>query len=222
MANSKDRTMKSNDLVLIERGSIGAAIHAIENGRKAPNTVRLLREATHSVAFVSKPLEWEVYSGDKSVGERREHYGYHEFGYYVAVKSEDAWSVNTFTNRGKARVVGVYSTLSDAKAGAQNDFDGRAALPGNDELIVLRRYALDITRALTNLTGGGSEMFDGQIGEMFKADIHFCVSRIRDRHDRLHRLWASESLKRKQLEEDLATVANSTIHPSPTVSPEIE
>ena len=74
-----------------------------------------------------KPLEWETYNGDKSVGEQREHYGFHEFGYYVATKSDDAWSVGTFTNRGQTRFVGFYGTLADAKTGAQNDFDERVA-----------------------------------------------------------------------------------------------
>lgn len=48
----------------------------------------------------------------------------------------------------------------------------------------MRNYALDVTRALTGLVGGGSEMFAGRVGEMFKADIPFCVQRVRERFDR--------------------------------------
>lgn len=83
----------------------------------------------------------------------------------------------------------------------------------HEELVALRRYALEATRALTDLAGGGSELFDGKIGDMFKADLNFCKARVRDRHDRLHRLWATETMKRKQLEQDLVDVAASA-HPS--------
>lgn len=83
----------------------------------------------------AKPLEWEIYAGDRQVGEQREYYGFHEFGYYVASKTDDAWSVGTFTNRGKKRVVGFYGTLADAKSAAQYDFDRavRSALSAKEQ-----------------------------------------------------------------------------------------
>ena len=48
----------------------------------------------------------------------------------------------------------------------------------------LRTYAHEITKALTNLVGGGSEMFGHKIGEMYTADIPFCIERISDRQRR--------------------------------------
>lgn len=50
----------------------------------------------------------------------------------------------------------------------------------------MTEYALDATKALTGLAGGGSEMFSGRIGNIFKADIDKCCQVVRDRHDRAH------------------------------------
>lgn len=56
----------------------------------------------------------------------------------------------------------------------------------------LKDYALKITKTLTGLSGGGSEMFDGRIGDMFKADLLRCAERIRDRHAKAHELLIAE------------------------------
>lgn len=54
------------------------------------------------------------------------------------------------------------------------------------ELDALRKYAHDLTIALTGLAGGGSELFSKQIGGMYTADIPYCVNKIRDRELRSH------------------------------------
>jgi hypothetical protein len=53
----------------------------------------------------------------------------------------------------------------------------------------VRDYAFEITKALTGLVGGGSEMFLGRLfkgtdRELFKADLPFCIGRLRDRFTR--------------------------------------
>lgn len=45
----------------------------------------------------------------------------------------------------------------------------------------LHEYAHEATKAITGLTVGGSEYFGKRIGEMYTADLPFCVERIRDR-----------------------------------------
>lgn len=72
-----------------------------------------------------------------------------------------------------------------------------------DELVALRSYAHEITKVLTGLAGGGSELFAGQIGTMFKADLHFCKMRISERNARLHDLLAAEMRKRRSLEQEI-------------------
>lgn len=74
------------------------------------------------------------------------------------------------------------------------------------ELAALRTYAHEATKVLTSLAGGGSELFAGQIGNMFKADLHFCKMRVCDRHDRLHRQLVAEVRKCKALTEELAEI----------------
>lgn len=49
------------------------------------------------------------------------------------------------------------------------------------ELDALRKYAHDLTIAITGLAGGGSELFGKQISGMYTADIPYCVNKIRDR-----------------------------------------
>lgn len=71
------------------------------------------------------------------------------------------------------------------------------------ELKALREYAREATKVLTNLAGGGSEMFSGMIGDIYKADLHFCAKRVKERHDRLHDLWKSEIRRRKAAEDEL-------------------
>lgn len=42
-------------------------------------------------------------------------------------------------------------------------------------------YAHEATKAITSLTIGGSEFFGKRIGDMYTADLPFCVQHIRDR-----------------------------------------
>lgn len=63
----------------------------------------------------------------------------------------------------------------------------------------LETYALEITRVLTGLAGGGSELFEGQIGEFFKADLVRCAAKIRDRHAKIHALLVAEKRETRRL-----------------------
>jgi hypothetical protein len=56
------------------------------------------------------------------------------------------------------------------------------------EIAALRDYALAATKTITGLAGGASELFAGQIGDMFKADLQVCASKVHDRHAKMHGL----------------------------------
>lgn len=49
----------------------------------------------------------------------------------------------------------------------------------------LKTYAHELQKALTGLSGGGSEMFVKH-GDDFRADIDACVARVRRRYDNAH------------------------------------
>lgn len=66
------------------------------------------------------------------------------------------------------------------------------------ELELLREYAHEATKAITDLAGGGSELFAGKIGDMFIADLPFCVNRVRERQEMIHRQLVAEVEKRKE------------------------
>lgn len=71
-------------------------------------------------------LEWEVLPANKDGCEPRTHYGYWVGGYYhVATTGVRHWSVGTFDNKGRAKHVGYYDTLAEAKAAAQADYETR-------------------------------------------------------------------------------------------------
>ena len=70
-------------------------------------------------------------------------------------------------------------------------------------------YAREATKVITGLAGGGSEMFAGKIGDMYKADLIFCAGRVRDRHERMHTLWAGEAKKRKAAEGIIAEMTDA-------------
>ena len=63
-------------------------------------------------------------------------------------------------------------------------------------------YALEITRTLTGLTGGGSENFSGKIGDFYKADLPFCAKRIRDREARVHEMVRKAFREAKDAERE--------------------
>lgn len=73
----------------------------------------------------AKPLDWKAYAGAPDVGEAREYYGFFEFGYYVVTKDGGSWSASTFMNDGKAKHVGFFPTLAEAKSAAQSDYHSR-------------------------------------------------------------------------------------------------
>lgn len=67
----------------------------------------------------------------------------------------------------------------------------------------LEEYAREATKAITGLTGGGSENFGKPIGELYPADLSFCLERIRDRYvskAELKRLEAKLAATEKALE----------------------
>lgn len=68
------------------------------------------------------------------------------------------------------------------------------------ELGAFKEYARHLTIAITNMVGGGSENFGKRIGDFYCADIPYCMGRLRDRRDKLHKL-AIESLSRAKKAE---------------------
>lgn len=67
----------------------------------------------------------------------------------------------------------------------------------------LEDYAREATKAITGLTGGGSENFSKEIGDVFTADLPFCLDRIRERYVskvELKRLEAKLAAAEKALE----------------------
>lgn len=52
----------------------------------------------------------------------------------------------------------------------------------------LKKYAHEATKVITNLAGGGSELFGKELSGVFLADLSACAKRIRDRHERIHKI----------------------------------
>ncbi len=82
----------------------------------------------------------------------------------------------------------------------------------------LEAYSQKVTAALTSrLTAGGSEFFAGKIGDMYLADVEYCVQHINDRADsreQLGRAKASAALKSRiaELEAALRSIADAQPH----------
>lgn len=68
----------------------------------------------------------------------------------------------------------------------------------------LRAYAFEATKAITNLTIGGSEFFGKRIGEMYTADLPYCVKHIQERMG--YRCDAHREKARAEAAERLAEV----------------
>lgn len=51
-----------------------------------------------------------------------------------------------------------------------------------DDLVEARAWIAEATKMITDVTGGGSELFK-QHGEDYRADLEFCRSRLRERQD---------------------------------------
>lgn len=67
------------------------------------------------------------------------------------------------------------------------------------ELAAERAYTAEATKAITNLTGGGSENFIRR-GDRYLADLPFCVQRIRDRFTSYHEMLLKAVCERKAAE----------------------
>lgn len=67
-----------------------------------------------------------------------------------------------------------------------------------------RDYAFEATVAITGLTAGGSEYFAGKLGDRYKADLKFCVERIRESDQRSHKRLIEVTKKYRTAEAALA------------------
>lgn len=80
----------------------------------------------------------------------------------------------------------------------------------------LRTYAHEATKAITGLTAGGSEYFGRKIGDIYTADLPFCVQRIRDRFEgeaeRLHKALTEKSAAEAKLAEAKALIKDLEAH----------
>jgi hypothetical protein len=68
----------------------------------------------------------------------------------------------------------------------------------------MTEYALEVTRALTGLSGGGSEMFSGRVGNIYKADSEKCCGVVHDRHAKMHGLLVNAVKSKNAAEVKLA------------------
>jgi hypothetical protein len=68
----------------------------------------------------------------------------------------------------------------------------------------MTEYALEVTRALTGLSGGGSEMFSGRVGNIYKADIEKCCGVVHDRHAKINGLLVNAVKSKNAAEVKLA------------------
>jgi hypothetical protein len=100
--------------------------------------------------------------------------------YKLGSKDRDAWSTKAEKFRDAAHAVKVAPT--PPKVGSEE-------LDAAGELEALREYAKAATIAITGLTGGGSEYFGKQVGDIYTADLGRCVGRIRDILDAANERW---------------------------------
>jgi len=80
----------------------------------------------------------------------------------------------------------------------------------------LEEYAREATKVITGLTGGGSENFGKQIGDVFTADLPYCLERIRERYVskvELKRVEAKLAAAGKVAEEVLSLIAGDASIP---------
>jgi hypothetical protein len=81
----------------------------------------------------------------------------------------------------------------------------QATDPRDAEIADLRAYALELQRALTGLTLGGSEFFVRH-GEEFRADIRACVARVNEVKASAHDRLLEAVRERKAAESRIATL----------------
>lgn len=100
--------------------------------------------------------------------------------------------------------------MTDLIARARNGFRPTdLELEMADEIERLRDYARQATVAITELTGGGSEMFAGRIGEMYLADLPHCSSCIRRRFHENHERWVKSATRANQLADEIKRLRES-------------
>jgi hypothetical protein len=66
------------------------------------------------------------------------------------------------------------------------------------------KWIHEATKAITGLTAGGSEYFGRRVRNVYRADLEFCVQRIRERFENGHRLACEAVRERKAAESRLA------------------
>lgn len=112
-------------------------------------------------------------------------------------------SLLTLLNRFE-NAAGVYER-SDKKADRDELHAARRAIMEAFE--ELRIYAHEATKAITGLTSGGSEYFGKKIGDMYTADLPFCVERIRASqtrtHERLQKAVGEKKAERRKIFDSL-------------------
>lgn len=69
------------------------------------------------------------------------------------------------------------------------------------ELQMLRTFAHEATKTITNLVGGGSELFAGKIGEIYIADLKLCRDRIRYRETMIYQRFIAAVTELRDLKE---------------------
>lgn len=86
------------------------------------------------------------------------------------------------------------------------------------EHAMLQTYAYDATVAITGLTAGGSEYFGRRIGNIYTADLPFCVQRIRESKTTLWEKFGEKNRRVRELEarvEQLEARLAETKEPTP-------
>ena len=92
-----------------------------------------------------------------------------------------AWLVSRF-ERASRKAAGSWQCNPPTEAEREAALEAaRSALLARFE--EMRGYAKALTVAFTGYVGGGSELFGREIGEMYTADIEFCIRRLRERDD---------------------------------------
>lgn len=124
---------------------------------------------------------------------------------------------------GEQIIEGAQEALAVAKGekpAARIHIKGHAYMPVADHATEVERlererdelsdYAFEATKAITSLTAGGSEYFAGKLSDgRYKADLAFCVQRIRERYER-----AMDGMKAAKVEAakvELETVTQAEI-----------
>ncbi|WP_407976911.1 hypothetical protein ACJKIH_14990 [Brucella pseudogrignonensis] len=81
----------------------------------------------------------------------------------------------------------------------------------------LEDYARKATTAITGLSGGGSENFNNPIGDLYPADLPFCLERVRERYVskvELKRIQTQLAAKDEELEAIMQAITDPENQPS--------